>query len=1510
MVKIVSPMDWVTGSPVYYMLGMGNAAFDVLNAASGYAYNALNNWALRAIDADTLRFEVRPGDELRWGADVGTHKERSEISAADHVALGENFHTGYDFMLEPGSTNTAKWLLVGQLIQLPPDPSVAASPPVAIEMVGEKMSAVVRYQNAAGQTVEQRLWLDSSDIVRGQEYHLDIYANVSNDSSGRVLIVRDGQVVVDYSGPVGYDFGGELAWKEGIYRDASPETIAAQFSNLQVSHGDMVQIPQKGQAYVAPAAAPTLHYAASGTDGAGADTVLTGAATAGSLVHLYDGTKLVSTVQANAQGAFSFSIDTLAGSHFYTATSEVGGILSSVSSDISIQVGTAADILARMDYLAGQTRIGAIVLTDTRTLTVSAAQLDVLLTSAKDALEKIVGGVNFLQLSGTSDNRISTFKDIDGNVTLKVTDTYNADVLIRQTKEYPGAQGDEVQKEVASYNITGQSYTSQYQAFDSAGRMVDSARYDAGGTMTFRSHLLDNGDSTTEQFNAAGVLQSYTIKHETGPVSMEYFAANVVGQSYVATWTAVNAAGKTVYATRTYADGSLQYDSKVNADGSTIAHSYATDGSLTQLTVTSTDGRTVNQLYTNGALVSTSTTFADKSVETDSWANGELVGQVITHVSGTVTKELYTNGVSGQTYARTYKAYSGSTLVTEERYHTDNSLDYARYTLTNGGTQILRYSSNGTLTSNTVTGQDGSIDAKTYTNGLLTRETITYSSPVNGAAKQVYDFNVVGQATSIRLSSYDASGKLTATNYVTAATTPSFAVSPPVNSSEGIPAHAQSVLSPAVDKGFFTGMTDTLNILNNLPTAQGVDITPVKQSDLLLSASPVHTGGGVPPGQIDHVDAPSLTVAVPSLSNGETVTVASGTAPRGTTVELHSGDAIVGTASVDGNGAYSISLALGAGLHQLTAVAVASSGATSAPSSGSALFVGTAEAFVANISAINGLSHLISVTLTDTHVLPLTSEAQLAQILGNDQLALAAIQGGFTFAVTTGPADKLHITTYDAQGTKLLIVENISRDGALFQQIIEHPQATGGALAKEVITYPSQDGLSFRQNELYGTDGKLFEVMRYYSDGHIQYDRKIAVNGSETIVQYADGGAVEMQSTKDVDGSIRTDYFGTDGHISSRSVSGTALGEYLALGDHGGTLAGLGGDDILLGGLGHDVLVGGTGGDIMIGGGGNDIYHVDSPDDLAIERASGGTDMVVTTLLSYQLSDHVEDLTFLGSAGASLTGNQLNNVIKGNVGDDMLDGGEGNDSLYGGDGNDLLNGGRDMDILTGGTGDDQYIVDHMLDKVVEKPSEGHDIVLAYASYILPDNIEDLTLAATAGSINGTGNALDNFIKGNNFANRLEGGAGNDKLYGEGGDDILVGGAGDDLLMGGAGNDMSIGGPGINKLYGGTGADRFVFNYGDTGSTGKTTSWIADFSPTQGDKIDLSGFDADPTSAGRQGLTYFDSKPEENIAHSVWFVNTGNFWQLHGDLNGDGVTDMVIRVDVPGGDRLGHSDLLL
>lgn len=115
----------------------------------------------------------------------------------------------------------------------------------------------------------------------------------------------------------------------------------------------------------------------------------------------------------------------------------------------------------------------------------------------------------------------------------------------------------------------------------------------------------------------------------------------------------------------------------------------------------------------------------------------------------------------------------------------------------------------------------------------------------------------------------------------------------------------------------------------------------------------------------------------------------------------------------------------------------------------------------------------------------------------------------------------------------------------------------------------------------------------------------------------------------------------------------------------------------------------------------------------------------------------------------------------------------GNDTLTGGNGDDKLDGGTGADSMDGGAGSDLYIVDDAGDEVTEAAGEEGDVdeVESSVDFTLGDDVENLTL--TGDAINGTGNELDNVIKGNAQNNTLDGGEGADSMEGGAGNDRYV-----------------------------------------------------------------------------------------------------------------------------------------
>ena len=202
--------------------------------------------------------------------------------------------------------------------------------------------------------------------------------------------------------------------------------------------------------------------------------------------------------------------------------------------------------------------------------------------------------------------------------------------------------------------------------------------------------------------------------------------------------------------------------------------------------------------------------------------------------------------------------------------------------------------------------------------------------------------------------------------------------------------------------------------------------------------------------------------------------------------------------------------------------------------------------------------------------------------------------------------------------------------------------------------------------------------------------------------------------------------------------------------------------NVLTGGDGDDVLDGGTGIDTLIGGSGNDSYFINVAGDIVTENAGEGDD-TVNAVVSYTLGANVENLALTGDHNISATGNALDNSLVGNVG------------------SNTLNGMAGADTMTGGAGNDFYYVDNAGDVVDEFVGNGHDAVIATIDYTLGANVEDLYVSGGA-KRDGSGNALDNAIFGNNNINHLFGFDGNDTIDGAKGADVMTGGLGDDTYV--------------------------------------------------------------------------------------------------------------------------------
>ncbi|MBA1244267.1 putative Ig domain-containing protein [Pseudomonas japonica] len=158
-------------------------------------------------------------------------------------------------------------------------------------------------------------------------------------------------------------------------------------------------------------------------------------------------------------------------------------------------------------------------------------------------------------------------------------------------------------------------------------------------------------------------------------------------------------------------------------------------------------------------------------------------------------------------------------------------------------------------------------------------------------------------------------------------------------------------------------------------------------------------------------------------------------------------------------------------------------------------------------------------------------------------------------------------------------------------------------------------------------------------------------------------------------------------------------------------------------------------------------------------------------IVGQRLADYIaSDLGFQGDATDNRTAQDVYDEVAAQKGGNIL-GTDLDDTLVGSAYNDTLDGDLGADTMTGGDGKDVYIVDNAGDVVIETNASTSqiDTVQASVSWTLGNNVEYLVLTGYS-AINGTGNALRNFITGNDAANVLDGKAGADSMTGGDGSD--------------------------------------------------------------------------------------------------------------------------------------------
>jgi len=435
-------------------------------------------------------------------------------------------------------------------------------------------------------------------------------------------------------------------------------------------------------------------------------------------------------------------------------------------------------------------------------------------------------------------------------------------------------------------------------------------------------------------------------------------------------------------------------------------------------------------------------------------------------------------------------------------------------------------------------------------------------------------------------------------------------------------------------------------------------------------------------------------------------------------------------------------------------------------------------------------------------------------------------------------------------------------------------------------------------NTILGNAGNNLLIGRNGNDslnGGEGSDTLIGGKGSDTLIggSYSNDAADWVSFAEDTAGVTATlSSYGTstatsaDGYIDTlqyienaigSDFADTITGDYYANTIDGGkgndTLNGESGNDTLIGGAGNDSLDGGYGDDWLIGGTGNDTLNGNSGNDTV--DYSGATSSINADLSTGIATGQGTDTLIaieriVGSDKADVIG-WLSNTTTTSAYLTLL-GGKGNDSLVGSNGYDTLDGGAGADTMAGGANSDTYYVNNVNDVVVELVNQGYDSVFSSVNIAaLWDNVEYATLTGNAVEL--TGNTTNNRLTGNELANVINGGEGLD---------TLIGGLGQDTLTGGAG------------------ADTFQFSTvadSAAGAADRITDFVSYSSGAANrDRIDLGDIDAISTNSSLYDYFIFiGNQAFTSVAGQLRFESNTSYTYIYGDVDGDAVADLAIRL---------------
>lgn len=203
------------------------------------AQNAGRPWSVRRAEGGQ-RFELRSGDVWPKDAREGRRKERSELSDIVRQPFGQDIWVGFRLRIQQGPASSAKWVNFGQLHNTP-DPGEPHVSQIFTHgfLGGDRYVMRVRgsTQNPITNSPAETIVFSDRSFERGRWYRFVLRFRLDPQGRGVFQAWRDGVLVANYRGPLGYVDRYGPYFKFGLYRWAAPgrETLVGFFNDVRLS---------------------------------------------------------------------------------------------------------------------------------------------------------------------------------------------------------------------------------------------------------------------------------------------------------------------------------------------------------------------------------------------------------------------------------------------------------------------------------------------------------------------------------------------------------------------------------------------------------------------------------------------------------------------------------------------------------------------------------------------------------------------------------------------------------------------------------------------------------------------------------------------------------------------------------------------------------------------------------------------------------------------------------------------------------------------------------------------------------------------------------------------------------------------------------------------------------------------------------------------------------------------------------------------------------------------------